>query len=146
MAIQRIKTSWRSLIWSVVGAVVTTASLAQTEPEAKLRNDPTYSIRNYKHPNKATTARGWESEIVLGRQARERRQVRMGDYKRTANVEPGRSTWVIAPRRNRATNPELVSGYNYKNPRPSKRADTREARKATKPILIESAEETPTGN
>lgn len=122
------------------------SSVTIAQSENKLRNDPTYSIRNYKHPNKAVAARAWESEIVLGRPDRNQRQVRMGDYKRMANREPGRSVFVIRPRRNRNTNPELISGYNYKNPRPSRAVAKRESRKAAKPIVIVPAEETPTGN
>lgn len=127
---------------------LTTALVPETlaQPENKLRSDPTYSIRNYKHPNKATAARAWESEIVLGRQERNRRQIRMGDYKRVANAEPGRSVMVIRPSRNRNTNPELVSGYNYKNPRPARSVAKRELGKPAKPIVIVPAEETPTGN
>ena len=30
------------------------------QDDSKLRNDPTYSTRNYKQPNKAATARNWE--------------------------------------------------------------------------------------
>lgn len=119
---------------------------AIAQPENKLRKDPTYSIHNYKHPNKAIAARAWESEIVLGRQGRNRREIRMGDYKRVANTEPGRSVLVIRPSRNRNTNPELLSGYNYKNPRPTKSVVRRESGKTAKPIVIVPAEETPTGN
>jgi hypothetical protein len=36
-------------------------SMAQTNDKNKLRNDPTYSTQNYKHANKAATARRWES-------------------------------------------------------------------------------------
>jgi|GEM_PF-3393521 len=128
----------------LLNAALSPAIFAQTEN--KLQKDPTYSIHNYKHPNKATAARAWQSELVLGQQSRDRRQVRMGDYKRTANIEPGASRLVFRPRRNRETNPELVSGYNYKNPRPSGVSDKREARRRAKPTLIEAAEETPTGN
>ncbi len=138
--------------WSFMGMLtgaffLTTALSTETlaQPETKLRNDPTYSIHNYKHPNKATAARAWESEIVLGRQGRERRQIHMGDYKRLANREPGRSVLVIRPRRNRYTNPELVSGYNYKNPRPSRSVVRRESRRPAKPIVIVPADEAPTG-
>lgn len=132
-----------------MGALFLNAALSQdgfAQTENKLQKDPTYSIHNYKHPNKAVAARAWQSEIVLGQQSRDRRQVRMGDYKRTANVEPGASRLVFRPRRNRNINPELVSGYNYKNPRPSGVSDKREARKAAKPTLIEPADEIPTGN
>ncbi len=119
-------------------------SIAQSEN--RHRNDPTYSIHNYKHPNKATAARAWQSEIVLGRQERDQRRVYIGDYKHIANREPGRPMLVIKPRRNRHTNPELLSGHNYKNPRPLRTVANRNSRKPVKPIVIETAEETPTGN
>ncbi|WP_041258404.1 hypothetical protein [Fibrella aestuarina] len=32
------------------------------QDDAKLRNDPTYSTHNYKHPNKAAAARRWEGD------------------------------------------------------------------------------------
>jgi hypothetical protein len=43
----------------------------QGADEAKLRNDPTYSTHNYKHPNKAATARRWEGKrgVPVGRSA-----------------------------------------------------------------------------
>ncbi len=132
-----------------MGAFFLNAALSPdifAQTENKRQNDPTYSIHNYKHPNKAAAARAWQSEIVLGRQGRDQRQVRMGDYKRTANVEPGPSRFVFRPRRNREANPELVSGYNYKNPRPSGVSDKRVARKSAKPVPIGSEEEVPTGN
>lgn len=118
----------------------------KAQSENKLKNDPTYSIRNYKHLNKAEAARAWEAEIVLGRANRDRRRVTMGDYKRTATTEPGRSVLVIGTDRKRNTNPEMVSGYNYKNPRPNRSVANRDKRKPAKPIEIVPAEETPTGN
>ncbi|TAE23384.1 MAG: hypothetical protein EAZ91_22225 [Cytophagales bacterium] len=111
----------------------------------KLKNDPTYSIHNYKHPNKALAARAWESEIVLGRRGNERRRVTVGDYKRTAQAEPGRSVIVLSGRRRQPTNPEVLAGHNYKNPRPTSVA-RKESRRQAKPIVIVPAEDTPTGN
>lgn len=149
MTNQPIKAARRSLKGILMGAFFLNATLSPdlfAQTENKLQSDPTYSIHNYKHPNKAVAARAWQSEIVLGAQGRDRRQVRMGDYKRTANVEPGASRLVFRPRRNRETNPELVSGYNYKNPRPTVLSDKREARRVAKPTIIEAAEEAPTGN
>ena len=149
MTIQPKKTAWWLFAGMLMGAFFLTpvfSSETLAQPENKHRNDPTYSIRNYKHPNKAIAARAWESEIVLGRQERNRRQIRMGDYKRVANTEPGRSVLVIRPGRNRNTNPELLSGYNYKNPRPARSIAKRESGKPAKPIVIVPAEETPTGN
>lgn len=148
MAIQSKGAAPWSFVWRLVGAfglsvAFTTVTFAQQDE--KLKSDPTYSTRNYKHPNKAAAAKAWESEITLGR--RERRQVRMGDYKRTANTEAGSSRLVFTPRRNRSTNPEVLSGYNYKNPRPSAGSvASKEPRKPAKPIVIAPAEETPTGN
>ena len=137
----------RTFVWRAVGSFFLGAvflSTAFAQQETKLQNDPTYSTRNYKHPNKAAAAKAWESEITLGRQ--ERRQVRMGDYKRSANTEQGSTRLTFTPRRNRNTNPEMVAGYNYKNPRPQ--VANKESRKPAKPIAIVPAEESevPTGN
>ena len=149
MTIQLKKTARWPFTGMLIGAFLLTTALSLktlAQPENKLRNDPTYSIHNYKHPNKATAARAWQSEIVLNRQERDGRQVRMGDYKRVANREPDRSVMVIRPRRNRHTDPELLSGYNYKNPRPARSIAKRQSGKPAKPIVIVPAEETPTGN
>ncbi|MCY7359376.1 MAG: hypothetical protein LH609_18350 [Rudanella sp.] len=119
-------------------------SLAQSEN--RHRNDPTYSIRNYKHPNKATAARAWESGIIVSLRERGQRRIYIGDYKHVANREPERSGLVVKPRRNRNTNPELLSGHNYKNPRPWRAVANREPRKPARPVELVLAEETPTGN
>ncbi|GAB3017103.1 hypothetical protein [Spirosoma pulveris] len=37
-------------------------STASAQDDRKLRNDPTYSTHNYKHPNKAKTAESWKGQ------------------------------------------------------------------------------------
>ena len=39
---------------------------ASAQDDRKLRNDHTYSTHNYKHPNKAATARQWENKAGVG--------------------------------------------------------------------------------
>jgi hypothetical protein len=149
MTIQTEKTRKGAVVWGLAAIfclMVWIPLAATAQSDDKLKSDPTYSIRNYKHPNKADAARAWESEIVLGRASRDRRRVNMGDYKRTATTEPGRSVLVIGTDRKRNRNPEMVSGYNYKNPRPNRFVANRDKRKPAKPIEIVPAEETPTGN
>ncbi|GAA4417780.1 hypothetical protein GCM10023187_50590 [Nibrella viscosa] len=48
----------------------------------KLRVDVTYSIRNYKHPNKAAMARRWEPETIIPLQMGFSRRITIGDYQR----------------------------------------------------------------
>ena len=55
----------------------------------KLRNDPTYSTRNYKHPNKAATARRWENNPGIEVRPPYAPANRVGSYKnQTPNQIP----------------------------------------------------------
>ena len=50
------------LILSLISLSAITAS---AQDDRKLRNDATYSTHNYKHPNKAATARRWTADKSL---------------------------------------------------------------------------------
>ncbi|MRS62077.1 hypothetical protein [Larkinella terrae] len=47
----------------------------------KLKNDPTYSTANYKHPNKATAARQWEPEAGIEFRKRKRQPMNIATYR-----------------------------------------------------------------
>ncbi|MFD1140317.1 hypothetical protein ACFQ4C_04325 [Larkinella insperata] len=47
----------------------------------KLKNDPTYSTSNYKHPNKAAAARQWEPEKGIEFKRRKARPQNIASYR-----------------------------------------------------------------
>lgn len=47
----------------------------------KLKNDPTYSTANYKHPNKAAAARQWEPEQGIEFKRRKNRPQNIASYR-----------------------------------------------------------------
>ena len=87
-----------------------------------LRNDPTYSTRNYKHANKAATARTWEAKsgvLVLPPAATASRpgQANVANYKRQApNQTPVGGVMV-----NHTPSTDVVD-RNYKIQRPGQSA------------------------
>lgn len=54
------------------------------DDRGKLRNDPTYSTHNYKHANKAATARKWEANSGVAVQPPASGQSNVANYKRQA--------------------------------------------------------------
>ncbi|MCK8493689.1 MULTISPECIES: hypothetical protein [Spirosoma] len=61
----------------------------QAQDERKLRKDPTYSTHNYKHANKAATARRWESNAGVAVQQPSPADARLADYKKSVpNAQP----------------------------------------------------------
>ncbi|QIP14094.1 hypothetical protein G8759_16450 [Spirosoma aureum] len=65
------------------------AGQTHAQNDRKLRNDPTYSTHNYKHPNKAATARRWEEKTGVAVQQPAPGDVRLADYKKgLPNAEP----------------------------------------------------------
>lgn len=65
------------------------AEQAPAQDEKKLRNDPTYSTANYKHANKAATARRWERKAEVAVQQPTATDTRLADYKKQVpNQEP----------------------------------------------------------
>ncbi|GAB3885084.1 hypothetical protein [Spirosoma agri] len=59
------------------------------QDDRKLRNDPTYSTHNYKHPNKAAVARRWEDKEGVSVQQPSPGDARLADYKKAVpNAEP----------------------------------------------------------
>ncbi|QJW90093.1 hypothetical protein HNV11_12265 [Spirosoma taeanense] len=69
-------------VLSLLTGLCLLALSGQAQDDRKLRNDPTYSTHNYKHPNKAAAARRWEaSEGVSVRQPAPG-DARLADYKK----------------------------------------------------------------
>ncbi|MBO0931283.1 hypothetical protein [Fibrella aquatilis] len=92
--------------------IVSLSAVAQgnTHEEAsKLRNDPTYSTRNYKHPNKATTAQRWEGATGVEVRPPYAPANRVSSYKNQApnQIPSGGVTVDHAPN-------ERVANRNYK--------------------------------
>ncbi|GAB3494429.1 hypothetical protein GCM10027341_10580 [Spirosoma knui] len=67
------------LVLAFVSLSVLTAS---AQDDQKLRNDRTYSTHNYKHPNKAATARQWENQKGVAVRAPGYSQGQVANYKR----------------------------------------------------------------
>ncbi|CCH52595.1 hypothetical protein BN8_01607 [Fibrisoma limi BUZ 3] len=49
----------------IIALISLTVSTALAQDDRKLRSDGTYSVHNYKHPNKAATARKWSSQVSV---------------------------------------------------------------------------------
>ncbi|WP_338876834.1 hypothetical protein WBJ53_14370 [Spirosoma sp. SC4-14] len=70
-------------------ALLAIAGPTQAQDKQQLRNDPTYSTHNYKHPNKAAAARKWESKTNVAVEAPAPNDARLADYKKAVpNAEP----------------------------------------------------------
>jgi hypothetical protein len=54
---------------------------ASAQDDRNWRNDPTYSTHNYKHPNKAATARQWETKSGVVVQPPKGSQGPLANYK-----------------------------------------------------------------
>lgn len=91
----------------------------QRADEAKLRNDPTYSTHNYKHQNKAATARSWENKrgVAVGRSAPSTEP--LANYKRQVPSQP--AVGGISVNHSPSTD---VANRNYKIQRPLRPAAT----------------------
>ena len=96
---------------------------ASGQDDRKLRNDPTYSTHNYKHPNKAATARQWKKQSGVVVQVPKPSQGPLANYKHPV---PGAlpQGGVVVPH-----TPEMdVAVRNYKDQRiPSARPSTQPA-------------------
>lgn len=78
----------------------------------KLRNDPTYSTRNYKHANKADSARKWENKKGVAVKPPKPDESTVANYKRQVPQAPvGGVTVDYTPSTN-------VADRNYKIQRP----------------------------
>ena len=80
----------------------------------KLRHDPTYSTHNYKHANKAATARQWEANSGVAVQPPKPGETNLANYKRQVpNQAPVAGITVS---HTPSTN---VADRNYKMQRPN---------------------------
>lgn len=96
---------------------------------SRLRNDPTYSTRNYKQPNKAAAARRWEADNGVDVRPPYAPANRVTSYKsQSANQIPAGGITV-----EHTLNEELAN-RNYKNQQgtPARGATANTARKCAK--------------
>lgn len=107
-----MKTNTYSIFIALI-AMLSMAGFAEVnaQTDSKLRNDPTYSLNNYKHPNKAVAAQAWNPAASLTVSGENSVRLRAGDYKRFANRDSLSTTLAIP----RVGAPGVE---NYKTPRP----------------------------
>jgi hypothetical protein len=112
------------LLLAAFGLMVSTA---QAQDDTKLKNDPTYSTHNYKHPNKAAKARQWEANS--GTEVRPPYQAanRQANYK-NQSPNPLPAGGVTVPH----TPNEQLANRNYKAQQPQGTPNTDVARKPEK--------------
>lgn len=115
------------LLWPCVG---------QAQPE-KVWRDVTYSTHNYKHPNKAATARKWRSQT--GVEVAAPASVASRNYKQPAITSDGPQGSIVL----KANREQLDMNRNYKDQHPSPMTRDRRVRKARslmdeRPIEVES--------
>lgn len=65
-----------------LGFLALATQVSGQDKQSKLRNDPTYSTHNYKHPNKAATARQWESKSGVVVEQPQSGNANLANYKR----------------------------------------------------------------
>lgn len=101
----------------------------KAQDDQKLRKDPTYSTHNYKHPNKAATARRWDSNEGVTVQTPSPQDAQLANYKRQVTGQQPVGG-VTTPH---VMNDELAN-RNYKMQKPSVGAsqDSTLARKRAK--------------
>ncbi|MBO0951734.1 hypothetical protein [Fibrella forsythiae] len=101
----------------------------RAQDDSKLRKDPTYSTHNYKHPNKAVTARNWESKEGVTVQTPSMQDSRLANYKTQVPGQPPVGGVTVPHTLN-----EELANRNYKMQKPSINAsqDSTIARKRAK--------------
>lgn len=74
-------------------------STASAQDDRKLRNDPTYSTHNYKHPNKVKTAESWKGQSGIVVRTPDFSQRSVANYKQPVpgNVPAGGVTLPHTP-------------------------------------------------
>lgn len=118
------------LLWPCVG---------QAQPE-KVRRDVTYSTHNYKHPNKAATARKWKKQT--GVEVAAPASVASRNYKQPATTSDEQQESIVL----KVNREQLDMNRNYKDQHPSQLARDRRVRKAKSPVAERPIEVEPTGN
>lgn len=114
---------------ALVGAgILATACQSSAQDDRKLRNDPTYSTHNYKHANKAATARRWEDNAGVAVQQPQPGDANVANYKRQTPVQQpvGGVTVEHTPSTN-------VADRNYKMQRPNQTSNAAYYEVARKP-------------
>ncbi|GAB3759730.1 hypothetical protein [Spirosoma pomorum] len=100
-------------------SLLAVAGGACAQDDRKMRNDPTYSTSNYKHANKAATARRWEKKTEVAVQQPTATDNRLADYKKQVpNQEPAGGITVDH------TPMTDVADRNYKIQRPNQPRET----------------------
>ena len=78
-----------AIIWLTSLSLFAFAEQARSQDDKKLRSDATYSTHNYKHPNKAATARKWEEKSGVAVQQPATGNNELANYKRQVpNAQP----------------------------------------------------------
>ncbi len=65
-----------------LGCLALAGPVCGQDNRSALRNDPTYSTHNYKHPNKAATARQWEAKAGVAVEQPTPGNASLANYKR----------------------------------------------------------------
>lgn len=104
------------------------ACQSSAQDDSKLRRDPTYSTNNYKHPNKAATARRWEANTGVTVQSPAPGDANLANYKRQVpSQEPAGGITV------EHTPSTDVADRNYKMQRPMQSSGSSNSGVARKP-------------
>jgi hypothetical protein len=70
----------KMIMTTCIGLLAVALAISATA-QNKLKNDPTYSTANYKHPNKAAAARQWEPEAGIEFRRRKRKPQNIATYR-----------------------------------------------------------------
>ncbi|MGF7214227.1 hypothetical protein GGR92_000367 [Spirosoma lacussanchae] len=95
-------------------ALLATAVQSSAQDDRKLRKDPTYSTGNYKHANKAATARSWEKNTGVAVEQPAPTDANLANYKR--QVPAQQPVGGVTVEHTPSTD---VADRNYKMQRPS---------------------------
>ncbi|WP_375448023.1 hypothetical protein [uncultured Fibrella sp.] len=108
----------------------------KAQDDQKLRKDQTYSTHNYKHPNKAATARRWEEKEGITVQTPSPQDVQLANYKRQVPGQQPVGGVTVA----HTMNDELANrNYKMQKPSVSTSQDSTLARKRAKKRAPDSA-------
>ncbi|WP_128544962.1 hypothetical protein [Larkinella soli] len=99
-------------------------AIALTTPvnaQDKLKNDPTYSTSNYKHPNKAAEAARWEPEASIEFRPRKRRPaMNIASYREQQRLGGMRESAIAVPAGPSVANRNYKQQNRLVSPAPAK--------------------------
>lgn len=114
---------------------------SSAQDDAKLRNDPTYSTQNYKHPNKAATAQRWQGTTGVEVRPPYQPANRQASYKnQSPNQVPSGGVTVDY----RSSEQYANRNYKAQQPRAARPANTEVARKdgSTRGVAVKAGNAT----